>query len=449
MQWGSGDFGRLTRQFDSAYGQAAHNANARGPSSLSRGKSKPIRFSRGGWLRAACIALTVQTASCRKPVPKQNPAPVAVPVATPGALTTIPSTNGPDIAQGNLAALRRLFALSEPGEAFISDNVVSNETSLLQPATALAKLRGGAYIGVGPEQNYTYIALSRPELAFIIDLRRDNALLHLMYKALFEAASSRLEFICLLLGRPYDPKLEPAPDAHAAALLAAAQGVAPMRVWFDQQQARLIERIQSHGLSLSEADIARIKHMHELFFDRQLDLRFELHEANGRKYPSFKRLLSLRTPSGVGTFLDSRESFQYVQQLHRQHRIVPLVGDVSAPRPLGAIADELRQRKLELSTFYISNVEQYLIGRPSLRGWLDNLRQLPHDQRTILLRCYLDQGRPHPRQESGQRSVSIAHGLTSFLYSSAIRHNRSYFEIMTDATLVANPSRLPDGSPNP
>ena len=332
----------------------------------------------------------------------------------------------------------RLFALSTPGEAFISDNIVSNETSLLQPAPALAVLRGGAYIGVGPEQNYTYIALSRPELAVIVDLRRDNALLHLMYKVLFDVATSRLEFLCLLLGRPYNPAFEPEADAHAEALLAAAQRTAPMRDWFDRQQGRLIERVRSYGLGLSEADIARVGKLHELFFERQLELRFELHKANGRRYPSLEHLFTLRSRSGVGTFLDSRESFQFVQQLHRQHRIVPLVGDVSAPQPLGAVAEELRRRKLDLSAFYISNVEQYLIGQPSFRGWLDNLRQLPHDQRSILLRCYLDQGRPHPRQQPGQRSVSIAQGLTSFLDSTTNRLNRSYFDIVTDETLLAD-----------
>jgi hypothetical protein len=56
---------------------------------------------------------------------------------------------------------------------------------------------------VGPEQNLTYIALTAPQLAFVVDIRRDNALLHLLYRALFERAGSRAEFVALLLGRPY------------------------------------------------------------------------------------------------------------------------------------------------------------------------------------------------------------------------------------------------------
>src|SRR5262249_52829055 len=50
--------------------------------------------------------------------------------------------------------------ISEDGGYFRSDNFTSNETSYLH---IVGKLReqgatGGAYIGVGPEQNFTYIA---------------------------------------------------------------------------------------------------------------------------------------------------------------------------------------------------------------------------------------------------------------------------------------------------
>ena len=45
------------------------------------------------------------------------------------------------------------------------------------------------YLGVGPEQNFTYIAALRPKMVFIVDVRRGNLHLHLMYKALFEMST--------------------------------------------------------------------------------------------------------------------------------------------------------------------------------------------------------------------------------------------------------------------
>jgi hypothetical protein len=347
----------------------------------------------------------------------------------------IVSASAHPVAPAELEWFRRIFRLSEAGEPFISDNVVSNETSLLQPAAALEALRGGVYVGVGPEQNYTYIALSRPDYAILIDLRRDNALLHLLYKSLFERASSRFEFVCMLLGRPYQKELEPTADVSIDDLLAALVRVAPDAAWHERQYQLLAEGLQRYDLGLSSQDLGRIRHFYQLFFDRQLELRFELHQANSRNYPSLGQLLRLRSASGRGTFLGSNESFATVQRLHRQHRIVPVVGDVSARRPLTPIAEELRQRSLVLRTLYISNVEQYLIGQPSFQGWLDNLRQLPHDEHSVLLRCYLDQGRRHPRQRVGSRATTLAHGLQAFLERTSKRPYSSFYKLVTDESL--------------
>ncbi len=56
-------------------------------------------------------------------------------------------------------------------------------------------------VGVGPDQNYTYIAATRPELAFIVDIRSQNMLQHLLYKSIFELAVDRVEFLARLFSR--------------------------------------------------------------------------------------------------------------------------------------------------------------------------------------------------------------------------------------------------------
>lgn len=93
------------------------------------------------------------------------------------------------------AEFSRLFRdLSEEGGYFRSDNFTSNETSYLHVVDKLRELgaTGGAYIGVGPEQNFTYIAKVRPRIAFIIDIRRQALIQHLMFKAIFHLASDRV-----------------------------------------------------------------------------------------------------------------------------------------------------------------------------------------------------------------------------------------------------------------
>ena len=86
--------------------------------------------------------------------------------------------------------------LSEPDGTFRSENMISNEM-------VFAKAKpGGVYMGVGPEQNFTYLAALKPRIAFITDIRRGNLHVLLMYKALFETSADRAEFIARLFVKP-------------------------------------------------------------------------------------------------------------------------------------------------------------------------------------------------------------------------------------------------------
>src|SRR5256884_9439497 len=93
--------------------------------------------------------------------------------------------------------------LSEEDGFFRSDNLLSNETSFQYIIPELLKTakQGRVYLGVGPEQNFTYIAALKPVMAFIIDIRHGNLDVHLMYKALFELSKDRAEFVSRLFSR--------------------------------------------------------------------------------------------------------------------------------------------------------------------------------------------------------------------------------------------------------
>src|SRR5687767_15063079 len=107
----------------------------------------------------------------------------------------------PPLAANSFGA--EIARLSEPEGAFDTDNLISNERSYLEviPTLVAGGVSGGAYIGVGPDQNFSYIARIRPSVAYILDVRRDNLLLHLLFKALFARAPTRVAYLCLLTGR--------------------------------------------------------------------------------------------------------------------------------------------------------------------------------------------------------------------------------------------------------
>src|SRR5579862_4250155 len=115
------------------------------------------------------------------------------------------------LAQAPLPFAQTIAKLSEPNGYFDTDNLISNESSYLQVVPELTRrnVRGGAYIGVGPDQNFSYIAAVRPEVAFIVDIRRDNELLQLLFKVLFKESRTRVEYLSLLCGRTAPADVEP------------------------------------------------------------------------------------------------------------------------------------------------------------------------------------------------------------------------------------------------
>ena len=138
----------------------------------------------------------------------RKPCEVCVATLIPVALVlAVACALGAPTQQGTPASFAsRIEALSETGGHFDTDNLISNERSYLHVAPALRELRSdaGAYIGVGPDQNFSYIAHVRPSIAIIIDIRRDNLLLHLLFNRDFRFACPRWPL--------YTPEGRPAPE---------------------------------------------------------------------------------------------------------------------------------------------------------------------------------------------------------------------------------------------
>ena len=155
---------------------------------------------------------------------------------------------------------------SEPGGVFRSDNFVSNEVSFQWVIGDLKKNTkpGGAYLGVGPDQNFTYIVALHPKIAFIIDIRRQNLLQHLMYKALFELSQNRAEFLSRLFSRK--PNTEIGPNSTPEELFAAFESVPADRLLFAENLKAIKQLLEEdHGFALSNADEQAIEYIFRAF----------------------------------------------------------------------------------------------------------------------------------------------------------------------------------------
>lgn len=324
--------------------------------------------------------------------------------------------------------------LSEKDEYFFSDNLISNETSYLQIASELRDLAtpSGVYVGVGPEQNFSYIALTRPTQAFIVDIRRGNTLLHLLYRAAFEEASGRASFLALLTGRSFAGKDEAASDGIDQ-VLALAQGGDATEATYKAAHERLMKRVEGYGVKLVQGDRDALEKTHRAFFEDQLALRFQLKEKNGRLYPTLKELLSSRDPSNkIGGFLASDESFRFLQSMQKAGAIVPIVGDFAGDKAVPQLAAYLKSEGKTVSTFYVSNVEQYLLEPKVWKSWSRNVKALPKDDKSLFIRAYLDQGKKHPSQPKGQRTATVLAKMKDFDDTFGTKPTATFFALCTE-----------------
>jgi hypothetical protein len=334
--------------------------------------------------------------------------------------------------------VRLVTGLSEPGGYFDTDNLISNETGYLHVLGALRRLgvEGGVYIGVGPDQNFSYMAQVRPELAFLVDIRRDNLLQHLLFRALFERSTSRVEFLSLLHGRRPPAQPEPWLDASAEELVEHVRDApgGPGSSEADDARRAVDEALAGLLLPLSDEDRATIRRFHGEFIRYGPELRFTSYGRPPRPYyPTYAQLVTARDLEDErGSYLAREEDWRWIAGLHARNRVVPVVGDLAGEHALRAIGDEARRRGLTVSVLYASNVEFYLWGDGTFGRFAESVAALPIDERGVLVRSHFPNVGPrHPHAVPGSYSTQTLQTLESFRRSLAQGGWASYWELVT------------------
>jgi hypothetical protein len=320
---------------------------------------------------------------------------------------------------------------SEPEGYFDSDNFLSNETSYLHVIDQLQKVKpGGIYLGVGPDQNFSYIVHTRPMLAVITDIRRQNMLEHLWYKAIFAMSSNRLEFLSLLVSREV-PRSKPGPSLEQ---IVAAVEQAPTSERLFQKNLSTVKSLltDKYRLKLSSADLDKIEYVYRTFWQEGLELRFSsIGRNNAANYPTFQDMLLETDRQGrQQSYLSSEELFQELKKFEAENRLIPIVGDFAGAHAFKAFGTFLKNNGLRLTTFYTSNVEFYLFNTPSWPRFVANVRSLPLAPDSIFIRSYFANGRRHPLNVSGHRSTSLIKPMIPFLADDDARRLTDYWDIV-------------------
>jgi hypothetical protein len=210
---------------------------------------------------------------------------------------------------------------------------ISNEHShfLWQPRLAG---RGGAFLGVGTDQNYLLAGWARPELLLLVDFDGAVVDLHGAYRAAFAAAATPAEFLALW-GKDGRAALEAAIDAAHA----------------DPDERAAVRRA------------ARV--------------------ARGLVYKRLARTQREYAARGVPTFLSDPAQYEHLRALWAGGRVFAIRGDLTGDRTLVDLAAALERAEIPIGALYLSNAEQYFDYGPAFRR---NILRLPVQADAVVLR---------------------------------------------------------------
>jgi hypothetical protein len=336
---------------------------------------------------------------------------------------------------------RMVSDYSEPGGFFRSDNFVSNEITFQWVLPELAKTTkaGGVYMGVGPDQNFTYIVAMQPKIAFIVDIRRQNMLHHLLYKSLIELSADRAEFLSRLFSRPRPTAIDA--SGGPAALFQAFANVQRDSALFARNLAAVREQLVSrHKFGLTSDDLRTIEYVYSAFFEAGPDLTYSFTMPGrgasmmfyGRRMPTYAELMMESDGTGMQrSYLANEENYRTLRELERNNLIVPLVGDFAGDKAIRAVGQYVKDHGATVTAFYTSNVEQYLFQSDDWKKFFTNVATLPVDTSSTFIRAVFNFNTP-PMQTGtpGPRSRTMLASIAEQVQAFAEGRIQSYWDVI-------------------
>jgi hypothetical protein len=349
---------------------------------------------RGRFAVAVCLSVLIASvpASCAK----RTPPPAAVPSApapqpAPPAAAPPPAELAIPERLGDQEFWTLVTDFSEPNGYFRSDNLLSNEIWLQYVIPELLSVAqpNRVYMGVGPEQNFTYIAALKPSIAFIVDVRRGNLDLHLMYKALFELSTDRVDFVSRLFSRKRPEGLTASSSVQE--IFNAFANVETSEALFNENLKAILDNLtKTHGFVLAPDDPQGIEYVYQNFQTYGPGLTYWMSGRGGgfgRNSPSYADLMLSTDEAGQArSYLATEENFTVLKELESRNLLVPVVGNFAGPKAIRAVGSFLKERHATVAAFYLSNVEQYLNMDGLWATFCANVATLPLDNSSRFIR---------------------------------------------------------------
>ena len=323
--------------------------------------------------------------------------------------------------------------LSEPAGYFQSDNFVGNELSFQWVIPELKKnvKPGGVYVGVGPDQNFTYIAALQPSIAFIVDVRRANLLQLLMYKALIELSADRAEFAAKLFARNKPAGLRD--GATADAVLSAVYNMPASRELYEKNLKAITEHLtKTHGFALTVNELRDLEYIYGSFFSYGPGIAYSNgSNRGGTVYPTYWDMQVTDDNAGrTWAYMGTEEHFRAIKRMEEANLIVPVTGNFGGPKALKAVGAWIRERGGTVTTFYTSNVEQYLFQDNIWREYYHNVASMPVDSTSQFIRSVFNGSGGFYGGGGGLRSAQLTCSITQLLAAFKDGKINSYYDVI-------------------
>ena len=258
--------------------------------------------------------------------------------ATTGTVATLPPATAtsplPPVSQAWTEMLNKIVSDPPPPHLVRGTHyVISNEDrhDLWLP-TVLNK--GGAYIGVGTDQNYVLAGWQKPELLVLFDFDQVVVNVHYVYRVFFIHGNTPEEFKSL-----WEPKNE----ATALRLLGEAYP-------HPKQRAAIVDAYKM---------------------------------SRGSVLARFRKVVGIYKQHNIRWFLDDQSQYDYVAQLFRTGRVVMVRGDLTVGGSMSSIASAITAVGVKVNVLYLSNAERYFTYS---EGFRKSLLALPYGDQGVVIR---------------------------------------------------------------
>jgi hypothetical protein len=196
------------------------------------------------------------------------------------------------------------------------------------------KHRGGAYVGVGSDQGFTFIAAARSEIAWLIDYDPTVVRINKIHRTFIEASPTRAGFL---------------------------------ELWHWTHKKRATKMLERR------------------FGKRSKDARAVLSTYNWarKKLVWYFNRVKETGKKRTHHWLHTKQSYRYVRQMMLAKRVRIIRGNLLADRTLVGIGKAARELEIPVRVLYLSNAEEYWRYPQQFRV---NMRSLPVDKHSVVLR---------------------------------------------------------------